>query len=327
MKNKNYVYIILLIATTLILFQFSNKETKKGQKIYNVAFVSLSNVDDNTFDGFKEKMEKYGWIENRNINYILPGPAQSIDNLPLIVSKVVSNTPDLILVSSTPATQAVKEATAGTDIAVVFCPVNDPVSSKIVDNPNAPSGNITGIRLPIGDSKRFEWLYKIVPDLKNVLIPYTPNDGSSQASRDNVREIAKKLNINIIEKPFDEEIKSKDQFSDYLKDIDAVFLPRDSKVEANIDYFVTSTNDKKLPLCVPSYQQVQKGALFTYGFIHKELGTQAARMADRILRGVNPSDLPVKFGNSYLVINEVTAKTIGIKLNDEILRNTKMTIK
>ncbi|MEA3290229.1 MAG: ABC transporter substrate-binding protein [Campylobacterota bacterium] len=327
MVKKNYIFVAVMILLIILFFQFSNSESKKSTKIYSVAFVALSEVDDNTFNGFKEKMNSFGWIEGKNINYIVPGPAQNIAKLPALVKSVVAKKPDLILVSSTPATKEVKKATKGTSIPVVFCPVNDPVASKIVQNPNAPSDNITGIRLPVGDAKRFEWLYTIVPNLKDVLVPYTKNDGSSQASRDNIKDIAKQLNINIVEKPMSGDDDPSYFFDSCTQSVDAVFLPRDSKVEARIDDFVSCTTKRKIPLCVPSYQQVQKGALFTYGFIHKELGAQAARMADRILRGVKPEDLPVKFGNSYLVINETTAKAIGIEIKNEVIRNAKMIIK
>ena len=322
--NRNFFIILALVITLVITISLT--KSKDEVKIYKVAFVSLSKVDDNTFNGFKTKMESYGWKEGVNIEYIVPGAAKVSEKLKPIVKSVIEKKPDLILVSSTPATQEVKRAVKGLNIPVVFCPVNDPVSSNIVINQNAPEGNITGIRLPTGDTKRFEWLYTISPNIKNVLIPYSKNDGSSIASRDAIRDIAKSLNINLIEKAFLETMTIEQFFEQCPKCSDAIFLPRDSRIEARIKNFVKYSIDNKLPLSVPSYQQVQEGALFTYGFIHEQLGKQAARMADRILRGVNPEDLPVKYGNAYLVINKKTAKQINISFSDSVIRNAKLII-
>ena len=325
--NRNIYIIVTLVVTLFAVVYFSsNGGNSDESKIHKVAFVSLSVVDDSTFNGFKKKMKSYGWEEGKNIQYIVPGAANDIKNLPSIVTSVIKQKPDLILVSSTPATQEVKKAVKGLNIPVVFCPVNDPISSKIVLNQNAPKGNITGIRLPTGDSKRFEWLHTISPNIKNVLIPYSKNDGSSIVSRDAVREVAKSLNINLIEKAFLENMTVKQLFEECTKCSYAIFLPRDSRTEARIEDFVKYSIDNKVPLSAPSYQQVQKGALFTYGFIHEELGKQSARMADRILRGVKPEDLPVKYGNVYLVINKKTANKINITFSESIIRNAKIII-
>ncbi|MEA3498353.1 MAG: ABC transporter substrate-binding protein [Campylobacterota bacterium] len=322
--RKYILFFLSLVVIVAILFKINSNSV--DDKVKTVAFIALSNVDNNTFSGFKEQMKAYSWDE-KNINYIVPGAANKVENLKPIIESVILKKPDLILVSSTPATQEVKRQTANSNIPVVFCPVNDPVSSNIVSNPKMPEANITGIRLPVGDAKRFEWLYTIVPNIKNVLIPYTPNDGGSIASRKNIKEISKFLKINIIEQAFPEGMTMEQFFNKSPKSIDAIYLPRDSRVEVQIDKFSKYAIENKLPLSAPSYQQVQKGALFTFGFIHTELGKDAARMVDRILRGVKPADLPIKFGNAYLVINEKTAKSIGITFPTSAIRNAKLIIK
>ncbi len=320
--------IILVIVIIVIGILFLNKSNIKDENdsIKTVAFVALSHVDDNTFDGFKKQMSQYGWEDGKNIQYIIPGAAHTKTKLPSIISSVIQKKPDVILVSSTPATQETKKQIAGTNMPIVFCPVNDPVGSNIVSNTNMPEGSITGVRLPIGDAKRFEWLHEIVPNAKNILIPYTPKDGAAIASRKYIKQISDTLNINIIEQPFLEDVTVEQFFKDTPKNYDAIFLPRDSRVEVRIEKISKYAIEHKLPLSAPSYQQVQKGALFTFGFIHKELGKQAAKMVDRLLKGVKPADLPVKFGNAYLVINKKTAKAIGIQFSQNAIKNAKLII-
>jgi len=317
---------ILFIVLIVLFFLFLNKsEETKIIDTKVVAFISLSDVDDNTFAGFKEKMLEYGWKDGNNIKYIVPGAAKVVANLEPIIKSVIAKKPNLILVASTPATKAVKKENSG--IPTVFCPVNDPVGSGIVSSSTMPKGDITGIRLPIGDLKRFEWLHKIAPKIKKVLVPYSPKDGSSIASRNDIYDTAKSLDIKLIEKPFLEDMSLKEFIKTIPKDIEAIFLPRDSRIEARIKDFAKYAIEKKLPLSAPSYQQVEKGALFTFGFIHTELGKDAAKMVDRLLKGVKPADLPVKFGNAHLVINEKTAKAIGIVFPEDAIRDAKLIIK
>jgi putative tryptophan/tyrosine transport system substrate-binding protein len=314
-------FLVLVVFSMVLFFTGCGED---NNKIKTVAFISLSNVDNNTFNGFKSKMKEMGWNENENIKYVVAGAALNVKNLPNKVSSIIKQKPDMILVSSTPATQEVKKQNI--DIPVVFCPVNDPVGAKIVQNTNKPEGMITGVRLPVGDHKRTEWLYQIVPNIKNVLVPYTLKYQSSIKSLKDMEEIAKELGFSIISKPFDN-VSGIDQFLKSLpKNIDAIMLPRDSIIESHIDKFVAYTLKRKIPLSAPSYQQVEKGALYTYGFIHTELGKDAAGIADKILKGVKVTDLPVKFGNAYLVLNKTTAKKIGIILNDDMLSKAKLVL-
>lgn len=315
-KTLNYLFIIVTILFT---------GCDEDKNIKTIAFVSLSDVDDNTFAGFKIKMEELGWIENDNIKYTMAGAAKDVAYLPNKVKNIIAQNPDMILVSSTPATQEVKKQNK--NIPVVFCPVNDPIGANIVQKTNKPEGLITGIRLPASDYKRTEWLYQIAPNIKNVFVPFTPDDQSSKLSIDSMKSVAKELGFSLIIKPF-VEAKNIDQFIQSIPtNIDAIILPRDSIIESQVSKFVEYSLNKKIPLSVPSYQQVQKGALFTYGFIHKELGKDAALMANKILKGVKTMDIPIKFGNAYLVINESTAKKIGIPLSNELVNNAKLIVK
>lgn len=324
--KRNLIFAILLIL--LVSVYALRKYSSSGESnIPTVAFLSLTDVDIQTFNGFKEEMKQYGWDENKNIKYIVSKPAQKVENLKPLVDSIIQQKPTLILVASTPATQEVKKATMINHIPVVFCPVNDPIASDIVSNLKAPEKNITGVRLPSGDVKRFEWLHLIAPLAKNILMPFTYKDAGSMLARKEVVDFAQSVGVTIIEKEFDKESDINQYLEQLPKNIDAVFLPRDSGVETKIDAFALYATNHKLPLCVPSYQQVSKGGLFTYGFIHTELGKDAAKMVDRILKGVNPTDIPVKTGNSYLVINQKTANAIGLTLPSQAIENAFMIIK
>ncbi|MEA3354737.1 MAG: ABC transporter substrate-binding protein [Campylobacterota bacterium] len=319
--------IITLIITVMliILYLFISEKKELNNNIPKVAFISLSEVDNATFSGFKEQMEQLGWFNNKNIKYIKTKPAETIENLDNIVSSALKKDPDLIFVSSTPATQTVKKhlQSKNLKIPVLFCPVNDPVLANIIKNPNSPEGLITGIRPPRGDSKRFDWLLKISPHIKKVLIPYTPKDDSSLASRKEINNLFKTSKVEIIELPFENGKNVGVFLKELPMGIDAIFLPRDSKVESEVEKFVDYTLKHKIPLCVPSYQQVSKGALFAFGFIHTELGKTAANYADKILKGVSVYNLPVKMGYSHLILNKKTADIIGVKFDPFTISQAK----
>jgi hypothetical protein len=62
------------------------------------------------------------------------------------------------------------------------------------------------------------------------------------------------------------------------------------------------------------------GGLLQYGWEAVEGYRRAAYYVDRILRGANPSDLPVELPTKYrLVINLKTAKTLGLSIPETLL--------
>jgi putative ABC transport system substrate-binding protein len=57
----------------------------------------------------------------------------------------------------------------------------------------------------------------------------------------------------------------------------------------------------------------EQGGLLSYGPNYPDLWRRAAEMADKILRGAKPADIPVEEPTKYeLVINLKTAKKLGI---------------
>ena len=68
----------------------------------------------------------------------------------------------------------------------------------------------------------------------------------------------------------------------------------------------------RLPAVYPYRQFTELGSLLSYGFDRLDNFRRAATYADRILKGANPSELPVQAPVKFeLVINLKTAKALG----------------
>jgi putative tryptophan/tyrosine transport system substrate-binding protein len=286
---------------------------------FQVALVRLTAVDAQTVTGFKTAMAAAGYREGETIRYLDQGPAGSIDRLDAIIEAHLREQPDLFLVSSTPATQAVQRMTRGNPIPIVFAPVNDPLAAGIVDNLKHPGGQITGVRLPTGDDLRLYWLREIAPRARRVWVPYTPEDRSAHATLAQIRDAAPGLGLDLLEQPVSGKRELNAALAAMPADVDAIFLPRDSSIESHIELFVEFALQRRLPLSAPSLIQVEAGALFSYGFVHGEIGQQAAHLAEQIIKGVSPGDLPVQMAENVLSINLATARRIGIDVPDTIL--------
>jgi putative ABC transport system substrate-binding protein len=317
--------IVAGIALSL-LWEDTTEPQKAAPRV--VAMVQLTAVDANTVAGFQEKLAQLGYRENSEIVYLSTGPVGQVDKLESVIQNHLTKQPDLIFVSSTPATQAVKRLT---DLKqhppIVFAPVNDPLAAGIVSDLRRPGGHITGIRLPTGDDLRLQWLLRIAPHAKRIYLPFSKDDRSSLTSLKQASEAAEKLGIKLLPQALPPEGGVSAAIAALPADADAIFLPRDSRIEAGIETFVAEARKRRLPLSAPSLIQVQAGALVSYGFVHKDIGRQAARLADQIFRGVAPGDLPVEMAESRLAINLAAAREIGITIPDDIIAQAEYVLR
>lgn len=328
----NNVLVIALLTSLLGLVGCQRNElsgaksTPAAPRV--IAMVQLTEVDRKTVAGFQEGMAKLGYQEGKNVIYLSAPPAGSVDKLEGITRAHLAKNPDLFFVSSTPATQAVKRLTESSrKPPVVFAPVNDPLGAGIVADLKYPGGHITGIRLPLGDDLRLQWLVRIAPQVRRVFLPYSADDKSALTSVQQATEAAAKLGLELVKYPIPAGRTVSSAIAAIPADVGAIFLPRDSRVEAAITEFIAVAEARRLPIVAPSLNQVEAGALFSYGFSHRDIGRQAARLADQILKGVAAGDLPVEMAENSLSINLATARKLGMHIPDDILLQAEHVIR
>jgi putative ABC transport system substrate-binding protein len=317
--NQNKLLLIIFFSIFISLLNVAcSSESKKN---YKVGIINIVSVLNDTVKGFKQGMAELGYVEGENITYIYDDAALDFKKFSDIANSLVAAKVDLILSIGTPATIAAKQATAKTELPVVFVPVTDPIKSGIVESIQQPGGNITGVTFGFQEMRRFEWLVRIASGVKKIYVPYNPEDHSPVLSLTVVRKTAEKLGVELITKEFRNPEQLASGFGDIPADADAVFLVPDSLLSTRISDLIESAIKLNLPVSAANVEAVKaKQALMSYGIDLNSSGKQAARLAGQIFHGVKPADLPIETAEFYLSINLRVAKTIGLDIPDEILR-------
>ncbi len=293
-------------------------QTAKGPFIVGILHPTKNDLE--TFEGFRQKLADLGYTEGTDVELRYDGPTGPGDSLTRAADEMVRDGVDLIFASGTPAAVAAKRAADGTDTAIVFGPVSNPLVVGLVETLRQPGGNVTGVTLPNSAPKRMKWLIDIAPTMKAVLIPFNPSDNSSSSSMELAKTAAETLNVEVI--PY--QVHNIDEVAvlvDNLPEgIDGIFLPRDSMISGRMAEISSAAVARGLPLSTPGLKHVGKGGLVSYGFAHFEVGERAAELADKILKGAPPADLPVETASSFLAINLKTAEAIGLPIQQDHLK-------
>jgi putative ABC transport system substrate-binding protein len=309
----------MLIWVTVVALLLSGCGGSAKPKTYTIGVINLAPTLEDTLVGFKEGMTELGYTEGENVEYIYAGPAGTIDKLDELAQELVNAKVDLIFSITTPATQAAQKATADNHIPVVFGILTDPVGAGVVSSLTQPGGNITGVTFGPQEAQRFAWLTKIVPSVKRVYIIYNSNDNSAKLAFLTASETADKLGLEIISR----EARNPDEITaalaEFPDNVDALYLLPDSQTEAKLVDILAVANAHHLPTSVANVDVVADGPLYSYAMKQAPTGQQAARLADQILQGIKPADLPVETTEFFLAINLKTAQNIGITIPDNII--------
>lgn len=327
-SQKKLQKVRILLTWAMIAAMFLSGCSGAGKpKTFTIGIVNLSASLQPVVDGFKAGLAEAGYVEGQNVTYIYDGLAANIDALPALFESLKEKKVDLVLSVGTASTVQAKKSLEGTNIPVVFAPVTDAVKSGFVADLLKPGGNFTGVQIGNVISKRLEWLLAIAPGIKRIYVIHNPSDNGSVQGRMALIEVAPTFKVELEVR----EARTPDEITAALAtlpgDVDALFVSPAVTLVAQIEAFIKAANEHKLPLSTPDVADVKAGALMAFGAEDTAMGRQAARLADQILHGVKPADLPVETADSILSLNLKTANLIGLNIPDAVIRQAKVVVR
>jgi putative ABC transport system substrate-binding protein len=282
-----------------------------------------------SFVGLRDGLIKLGHRENEHfvigIRFTQGDPDPT--RLGTAARQLAEQGAHIIVTAGTNATKAAQLATLQTPI--VFMGGSDPVGSGLVESFARPGGNITGVADLDTDlaPKRLEIFRDLIPGLKRILFPYHADEIGAAKNVNLHREAARRLDLTLVERPLPSQAKAKEMLGSLRKgDVDGVFSPR--SVALNLPAFIL---DASMRLSIPAMFHdaiwVEQGGLAGYSANTYEVGRQAARLVDQIIKGAKPANLPVEHATRFdLVLNLRTARALNLVVPPSILLRVDRTI-
>jgi len=320
---------LLLVAASAIALLTSScsGQTEPNENQPLIGIVTNNPNGMRNVAGFIEGMEAHGYVDGETVSYVFSGEPIVGEALDDALATMVKAEVDLIFTAGTPTGVAAYHATQGTEIPVIFGVIADPVRAGVMDDLTNPGGNMTGVKTNPDQGRRLEQLLEIVPDISTVFIPYNPNDPAAAGAVEQVVALAPGMGVDLLFGEARDDAEVAAVLASVPAAADAIFLVPDSVVNRHLAEILAVAAERGLPSSGPSTAQVEGGALAAFGFVHHEAGFQAARIADQVLKGADPGNLPVETTESFLAINLETAAGLGIEVPDTILRQAAIILR
>jgi putative ABC transport system substrate-binding protein len=302
-------------------------QEKKVKKVFRIGISQFasSQASDRDQKGFEKALAEAGFKEKVEVIYDRQNAQGDLANAQAIAQKFLNEKLDLIHTIASPTSQAVVKIIK--DIPVVFSSVTNPVDAGLVPKTSVPgtkSGtNVTGIshRWPV--QLQVELYTQFVPKAKKWGTIYNARDANSLVLIKEMREAAKKLNIELIEAVISNSAETMEAAQFIAGKVQAIHITYDTTAVSAIDAIVKVCNEKKIPLFASDEESVSRGAIAAYGVNFFLIGYSAGKRAARILKGEKPGNIPWgRVEKFHLVVSEKAARAQGVIIPPDLLKKS-----
>ncbi len=272
---------------------------------------------------FWEGLQKLGWTEGRNTRidtrWTTPADAESRQRF---AKELVALRPDVILSHTTPTTAALLQQTR--TIPIIFATVSDPVGSGFVASFPQPGGNVTGFTLiePTMAGKWVELLKEIAPRVNRVAFLFNSATATyADYFLKPFKAAARSFAVEAIAASVRDSSELESVVAAQAREPNGGLIVMPDSFTDTHRLEITSLAARYHLPAVYAYRFFTKlGGLLSYGNDLVDQYRRAAVYADRILKGAEPSELPVQVPVKFeLVINLKTAKALGIDVPATLL--------
>lgn len=265
---------------------------------------------------FHQGLGETDYIEGHNVAFEYRWAEDQNDRLPAMAADLVRRQVNVIAaVGSTPAALAAKMAT--TTIPVVFEIAGNPVELGLVSGLARPGGNVTGVTTLNAEvePKRLELLHELVPAAASIALVVNPtNPAQAESTTKVLHASADQLGVqlNVLNASTESDFDTVFANAVQLK-AGALVIGADPLFTSRLGQLAELALRHAIPAIYEFREFAAAGGLLSYGSSLTGTFGLAGNYAGRILKGENPSDLPVQQATKVeLIINLKTAKAFGL---------------
>ena len=268
-----------------------------------------------------DDFSRRGYVVDRDIVFDRRAADGVLNRVPGLIEALVAEHVDVIITQGYTAAIAAKERAGTTPVVVTLS--GDPVATGLAASLSHPGGNITGVSEVAAElsAKRLALLKEAMPDVRTVAVLWNVDDFGMTLRYHAVEVEAKRAGIAVVPLGVREPNDFDTAFAEMTrKPPDAILMVTDILTVLNRRRVIDFAAEHRRPAIYEYTYLARDGGLMSYGPDVEAIFDRAAGLADRILKGAKPADLPLELPTRFeLAVNLKTANSLGLTIPESIL--------
>jgi putative ABC transport system permease protein len=279
-----------------------------------------------TAEGIMSELTKSGTIDRYKIKVDTKNAQSDYATAQAIIQDIVRQKYDYLITASTLALQVA--ANGNKQIPHIFGAVTDPYRMGVARSTTDHLPYITGVASFQPVESTIKAMRAILPAAKRIGMVWNPAEANSEAYTEKARIAAKQYGFELIERTVSTTDEVKDAVTALLtKNIDAFFTSGDNTVFLAMVTVASVLKEHRIPYFTNDPTDAKRGAFFSIGADYFEVGVETAKMAEKVIGGQMPKDIPIKaYVPEKIGVNKDLAKLYGIKIPDELLKKAAIVL-
>jgi len=309
-----------LLAVVTFIFIGIQVVSVQGATISVSQFVEHPALDA-VLQGFQDYLKEKGI----DVQYNVHNAQANMGTATQIAQQMIGEKADLLVAIATPSAQtcaqALSKAPADMKRPFLFTAVTDPVAAGLVKDLQKPTGGITGVSDLLPIEKHIKMVLAYDKNIKKLGLLYNAGEANSKATIASIKALSSSLGFETVEATASKTADVYQAAKSLVGRVDAVFIPTDNTIVSALESVIKVGVQNKLPIFAADVDSVKRGAVAAMGFDYYKHGYQTGALAEKILAGVKPEDIPVEFQEDLqLHINAKYSELMGLIPPEALLK-------
>lgn len=307
------------IVAAVSMFSGCSKKNSSSEKTVKIGIakivqhVALDDVERGVMDAIKDAGIK--------AKYDLQNANGDVNTANQIAVQFKDEKVDVAVGIATPI--AIALANTLKETPVVFGTVTDPLGAGLVTTLEHGEKNVTGMSDELPSVEHIK-LFKEIAGIKTLGYIYTSNEDNSLSSLELIKKGCAQSGLELVTQSISTSSEVKQAAESIVDRVDGIYLTTDNTVFSALPSLVTVFNKAKKPVFSGDVTGAKEGGCFmASGFNYYKAGRATGEIVVQILKGANPSEIPVRFmtkpEDSDLLFDLDAASNCGIKIPSEYL--------
>ena len=288
----------------------------RAQQMPVIGLLGIQSPDEDVTVSVRRGLSQTGYVEGKNLAIEFRWAEGRYERLQSLVTDLIRRQVAVIVAVGGPAARAAKAAT--TTVPIVFLVGVDPVTSGLVASISRPGGNATGTSVTGRESntKKFDLLCELVPKATVIGLLVNPSNPYHETYTRDIKVAASGVGRQILDLNVTTESDLDITFASLRQQhADGLVITDEPLFLILREQLVALAARDKIPTIYPYREFVHAGGLISHGANRADGCRQVGIYAGRILKGDQPSDLPVLLPSKFeTVLNLKTATALDLNV-------------